>query len=141
MLKPTGYRDAAGVTYSVFWRHTLCHYAGDNGPGERKSFTLESEEMYGNQKKYKERSAAKKKSVSSTSGKKRGRKKSGKRSPGIISGAKKVVGEVLTGAVAGAASGAVIGAAEAGTKAAVGEPTKKTSKGKNTSAKQSERRR
>jgi len=52
MLKPTGYRDAAGVTYSVFWRHTLCNYAGRNGPGERKSFTLENM-MYGKQKRYK----------------------------------------------------------------------------------------
>ena len=77
----------------------------------------------------KKRSAAKKKSVSSASSKKRGRKKSG--ASGIISRAKKVVGEVLTGAVAGAASGAVIGAAEAGSKATgIGQSTKKTSTSK-----------
>jgi hypothetical protein len=50
--------------------------------------------------------------------------------------AKKVVGEVLTGAVAGAATGAIAGAAQAGTKAAgVGQSTKKAGKGKKGSAK------
>ena len=104
-----------------------------NGPGERKSFMLESKCM-ATKKGTKKRSAAKKKSVSSASSKKRGRKKSG--SPGIITRAKKVVREVLTGAVAGAATGAVVGAAEAGTKATgIDQSTKKTSKGKNRSAK------
>ena len=80
----------------------------------------------------KKRSAAKKKSVASASSKKRGRRKSGSpRQPGIISKAKKVVGQVLKGAVAGAASGAVIGAAEAGAKASgIGQSTKKQARGK-----------
>ena len=87
-------------------------------------------------KNTKKRSAAKK-SVSSASSKKRGRTKSGSpSSPGLISRVKKVAREVLTGAVAGAATGAVVGAAQAGTKAAgLGQSTKKTSKGKNRSAK------
>ena len=64
------------------------------------------------------------------------KKSGGSKSPGIISKAKKVVREVLTGAVAGAATGAVVGAAEAGTKATgIDQSTKKASKGKNRSAK------
>ena len=74
-------------------------------------------------KKTKKRSTKKqsaaRKSGAFTSNKKSGGQKSGKRrsSPGLISRAKKVVGDVLKGAVAGAATGAVVGAAEAGTKA------------------------
>ena len=109
---------------------------GPNGPSERKSFTSEDSirKCMTTKKNTKKRSGAKK-SVSSQSSKKGGRKKSNPRSPGIISRAKKVVREVLTGAVAGAATGAVVGAADAGTKAAgIGESTKKKSKG-NRSAK------
>ena len=109
-----------------------------NGPNERKSFTSEDSigRCMATKKNTRKRSAAKK-SVSAASTKKRGRKKSGRpSSPGIMSRAKKVVREVLTGAVAGAATGAVVGAAEAGTKAAGGgQSTKKISKGKKRSAK------
>ena len=113
-------------------------YRRANGPGERKIIHVrrKHKEVYGNQRNTKKRLGAKK-SVSSASSKKEGRKKSRRpNSPGIVSRVKKVAREVLSGAVAGAATGAVVGAAEAGTKATgIGQPTKKTSKGKNRSAK------
>ncbi len=146
MIFSPGERWVNSKSYAALFRILAAHplpLGRDGGPGERKSFTSqESRKCMATKKSTKKRSAAKK-STSSASTKKRGRKKSGSsRSPGILSKAKKVAGEVLTGAVTGAAAGAMVGAAEAGSKAAgVGQSTKKTSKGTKKSSKQSERRR
>ena len=53
MLKPTGYRDAAGVTHSVFLAAHSLQLRCVSGPDERKSFTLGSM-IYDKQKRYKE---------------------------------------------------------------------------------------
>jgi hypothetical protein len=54
MLEPAVTSMLLVFTYSAFLAAQSLQLRWANGPGERKSFTLESKEMYGNHKSYKE---------------------------------------------------------------------------------------